>query len=172
MSFAVMSIVAVFLVASFVTAGSLMAESPLFNFRMEQASSKMNFSPGTGNGFTYTTQNGYILNCNVGNCCGKGIVLLGTDATCFPTCLSTCIVTCETCEGQPTCGSTCTPTCPYTCDDPTCPTTCEATCPSTCEETCDDPTCPYTCGLQQCPPTSISTCGIDCKETIFPACPE
>ena len=163
MSFAVMSIVVISLVASFVTAGSLMAESPLFNLRMEQHSSKMNFSPSTGNGFTYTTDKGYILNCTVGNCCGKGIVLLCTDATCFPTCLSTCPNTCETCEGQYTCGSTCSSTCPYTCDDPTCP--------DTCWETCDDPTCPNTCGHQQCPPTSITTCGIDCKETSFPPCP-
>ena len=130
--------------------------SPLYRLRMEQASSKMNFLPSAANGFTYTTENGFILNCSVGNCCGKGIVLLGTDATCFPTCLETCPNTCDTCS---TCDYTCPATCPVTCS--TCyGYTCDAT---SCQYTCTPVTCQYTCY------TCLETCPNTC-DTCDPLC--
>ncbi len=152
MSIAAMGVVVALVAVMFATASSLMADTPLFTLRMEQASSKMNFLSTAMNGFTYNTRNGFTLNsCALGYC--GGVVLLGTDATCHPTC--------DTCAS--TCPDTCFSTCPDTCIN-TCPNTCPATCPNTCLYTCDDPvtchgerTCKDSCG-QTCPASCGGTC--------------
>lgn len=113
--------------------------TPLYNLRMEQHSNKMNFLPTAVNSFSYTTENGCILNsCVTGYC---GTVPMGTYATCH-----TCIDTCE----DTSCG---------TCDDPTCPDTCQVTCPytvCTCYGSCYGscvPTCSLTCAsCEECEP--------------------
>ncbi len=151
---AVMGVAAVSLVVMSVTAGSFFANTPLYIFRMEQASSQMNFWPAAVNGFTYTTENGCTVSVCVAGC---GVIPLDLksqrDTECDETCFSTCPVTCWTCP------STCDATCPQTCDDPTCPYTCYETCPNTCEYTCDDPTCAYTCE---------QTCHYTCEKPCIP----
>ena len=150
----------------FSIAGSVMAHTPLYILRMEQASSKMNFLPTAVNGFTYTTESGYTVGHNVtGRYCG-GVNPLATSpaSTCDPSCTDTCEETCpwtcyETCPNtcNPTCTSpTCPDTCPNTCD--TCPVnTCPVTCEPTCEEFSCQKTCTYTCwGGETC---GGGTCG-------------
>lgn len=134
-----------------VTAYPRTSATPLYVMRMEQASSKMNFLPTEMNPFTYTTEKGCVLNCDVATryCSGARPCDTTPGDTCEPTCLKMTCYTCElscylscwetcvigTCE--PTCNSfTCQYTC-YTCDQPTCP--------ETCEPTCEEPTCPVTC---------------------------
>ncbi|MBU7022559.1 MAG: hypothetical protein HXS40_00200 [Theionarchaea archaeon] len=152
LSIAAMGIVVALFAVMFATASSLMAGTPLFTLRMEQASSKMSFLPTVMNGFTYNTENGYTLNrCAVGYC---GVGLRGTDATCHPSC--------DTCAA--TCPDTCYNTCPDTCNS-TCPVTCPATCYSTCPYTCDDP---VTCqGEHTCEETCGYTCPFTCGGTCF-----
>ncbi len=153
MSLALIGVVAVSLAVVFATAGSLMADTPLYIFRMEQASSKMNFLPTTVNGFAYNTENGYTVGYNVGKYSG-GAGLLGTDATCHPTCEGW---TCDPTSCQNTCDDTCPATCPYTCP---------ATCPSTCSTcggwTCDPTGCHVTCPAGSCSATCSDTCGHTC----------
>jgi hypothetical protein len=133
MAITVMSIVAVSLVIAAATS-SLMAHTPLYTVRMEQACNKMNFLPTEMNNFTYTTENGYNLNYDVSEYC-SGAKPLGTDATCHPSCDDTCEATCR--------GLTCWSTCPDTCQE-TCPETCGQK--VTCDwPTCDYLTCPITC---------------------------
>jgi hypothetical protein len=139
-----------------VTASSV-SHTPLYTFRMEQVSDKMNFLPTEVNGFTYTSEKGYVLNYGLTGFCKNVEPLSTLPNTSCPE---------ETCEGscENTCIYTCDPTCPYTCDDPTCPYTCDdPTCDPTCEYTCD-PTCssPWTCYLSTCEYTCIPTC-----ETCF-----
>ncbi len=109
---------------------SSQVNTPLYALRMEQASSKMNFLPTEMNGFTYSTEQGYIFDYGAQGCCGGATPNLVTfrtcDGTCTePTCPDTCRLTCD----DPTCANTCPATCPLTCD------TCDQTCAS-CEETC------------------------------------
>ncbi len=92
--------------------------TPLYILRMEQQSSKMNFLPTALNSFSYTTENGCILDsCATGYC---GTVLMGTYATCH-TCLDTCADTCwytcpyTVCTCYSSCYGSCVPTCSYTC---------------------------------------------------------
>jgi hypothetical protein len=159
MSVAMTSVVLISLVVLFVTASSLVADTPLYTMRMEQASSKMNFLPTTVNGFTYTAENGVCVDLASEKYCGGQIVFCMTTPydtyceTCGPeTCEETCEgVTCDSCEQ--TCDNTCWGTCPATC-----PNTC-VSCAVSCSGTCD------TC-LQTCP----ETCG-DCYETRDPPCP-
>jgi hypothetical protein len=154
MSLALIGVVAVSLAVVFATAGSLMADTPLYIFRMEQHSSKMNFSPAAVNGFTYDTEEGYTMNYTVTNY--SGAALLGTDATCFPTCQG------WTCDATG-CQNTCNDTCPDTCSS-TCPSTCSFTC-STCEGngwTCDATGCQATCPGASCGGTCSNTCGHTC----------
>jgi hypothetical protein len=75
---AVVSVCAV-LVVSTVIASSQISNTPLFTFRMEQASSEMNFLPTVVNGFIYTTENGYTLNSAAGN---GGILEVTVGRTC------------------------------------------------------------------------------------------
>lgn len=161
MSFAILGVVAVSLAVVFATAGSLMAGTPLYIFRMEQHSNKMSFLPTAVNGFTYNTENGYTVDYNVGGYCGNA-GLLGTDATCHPTCEG------WTCDATG-CQNTCADTCPNTCLS-TCPETCEDTC-YTCEGngwTCDDTGCQDTCPGGTCSPTCPHTCGYTCWMTCPP----
>ncbi|MBU7029879.1 MAG: hypothetical protein HXS48_23290 [Theionarchaea archaeon] len=131
---AVMSVVAVACVVVLATASSLLADTPLYTLRMEQASSEMNFLPTEMNGFTYTAENGYTLNHEVSGYCSSAALLDTGVWTCEPnthewTCKTcdTCLTcdTCFHCETQNTCD-TCD-TCTYTCAS-----TCKATCPFTC----------------------------------------
>lgn len=151
--------------------------TPLYNIRMEQQSSKMNFLPTAVNGFTYTTEKGYNLGCDIPGVAGYcGVSPLATspastcNPSCFDTCEDTCLWTCfDTCENTcSTCESTCPATCPDTCYD-TCPATCW-TCPFTCQDTCDYSTCPYsTCrnSTCQCSTCEVGTCGYTCPITCL-----
>lgn len=140
-----MGIIAGSLVITAVTADSwVRSNAPLFTYRMEKASSEMNFSPTSINEFIYSAEEGYSLNCG------------GTDSLCFDpkplgptlrTCEETCGDTCATC--QETCVSTCSSTCVNTCY------TCVSTCPNTCVSTCS------TC-VSTCPSTCVSTCSATC----------
>ena len=130
--------------------------APLYTFRMEQASSNMNFLPTAMNGFEYITEKGYVLDCAGKEYCNNVKPLASENPDTVCTCI---IITCEeTCYTCSTCDSTCPATCPYTCDDATCnagqtcPYTCSETCPvitcsSTCWETCGPP---ITCGSSHC----------------------
>lgn len=154
---AVMSVAVVSLAITCVTASPWTANTPLYTFRMEQASNKMNFLPTAVNGFIYSTEKGYALNYDAaGYCgatpygtydtCGECTTIEITCWSCWYTCLNTCPNTCEnTCVSTcgtcaQTCPSTCKNTCPNTCWN-TCPNTCWATCWNTCENTCEGPEC-------------------------------
>ena len=133
--------------------------TPLFIFRMEQASSEKSFLPTEKNAFTYITEKGYNLTYQVCGGCSFNAAPLEPptegEVTCDNTCPSTCKNTCPaTCLS--TCANTCVSTC-YTCVS-TCPLTCVSTCytcVSTCPESCVG-TCYYTCG---------SSCGYTCGFT-------
>lgn len=109
MSLAVTSVAVVLLVATTVTASPSRINTPLFTFRMEQSSSKMNFLPTEMNTFTYTTESGYGLNSDILGCCGADPLIMTFQYTCE------FYDTCETCIS--TCAYTCNPTCtsPWTC---------------------------------------------------------
>ncbi|MBU7028515.1 MAG: hypothetical protein HXS48_16395 [Theionarchaea archaeon] len=60
-----------FCAVAFVTADFSTSSTPLYTVRMEQASSSMRFLPTERNKFTYTTEKGYMLTCDVmKSCCG------------------------------------------------------------------------------------------------------
>jgi hypothetical protein len=141
--------------------------APLYTFRMEQASSNMNFLPTAMNGFEYTTEEGYTLDCNTGGCCNNSGVIYGTG---YYTCPDETCEHCLTYYPAQTCEFTCHETCPITCHM-TCPITCEYTCPYTCKLTCAD-TCPYTCE-PTCPETCLvtcATCNPTCTDTCYQTC--
>lgn len=151
MSLAVVSAIAAFLAVTAVTAHSWnAANTPLYTFRMEQASSDMNFSPAALNNFTYTAQSGCNMHPITGVCGGVEPLEPPTYSTCDPekctptgstccgTCENTCVITCISCVN--TCNSTCVNTCGGTCVN-----TCEYTCVSTCY-TCVD-TCLWSCSV-------------------------
>ena len=160
-SIVVLSIATLIAVAC-VTASSWGGSTPLYTIRMEQASSKMNFLPTAMNAFTYTADNGSLLNCEPAAYCGNCIPLVSGGVN-----------TCETCPGHytcyNTCPDTCEPSCEGTCFEPTCSSTCPVTCETctqpTCEtcETCSTcVTCPYTCSTCKGHDTCWDTCEIDC----------
>jgi len=128
-SLAVFSIGITLLAVTCATASSW-SSTPLYTFRMEQASSQMNFLPVERSGFTYTAEKGYSLNYGAGCCFVNPL----EEPTYWETC-STCEYTCEggTCEGTcySTCPNTCA-TCEPTCEQNTCWNTCDSTC-STCK---------------------------------------
>lgn len=103
----VIAVLAVMCVAASVQTSS----TPLYTVRMEQISSEMNFLPTAVNGFTYTAEKGYTVNCEVSAYNGANLFNPLTIGT-----------TCETCH-DPTCV-TCFHTCLPTCDDTTCRNTC------------------------------------------------
>lgn len=143
MLLAVISLIAVSLIITCVAANPLATNTPLYTYRMEQASSEMNFLPIPISRFAYNTEKGYTLSYEVGGCCNDTVPLVTGGVN-----------TCDTCEGIPTCPETCEPTC----EEPTCytcPETCSYTCPSTCNDTC---TSPYTCKHSTCAPTCNDTC--------------
>ncbi len=131
LSIAVISVTAL-LAVTFVTATPLASKTPLYTYRMEHSSSKMNFLPTAMNDFIYTTERGYTANYGNFTCfeCGGGT--------------SPLFLTCNTCDldlcDQTICA-TCGGTCPVTCRVPTCPSTCET---YTCAETSCPPICPWT----------------------------
>ena len=138
----VVSVSVVLLAVATVTASIRNANTPLYTLRMEQASSKMNFLPTEMTEFTYTTEEGYMMDHGAGCCNG----IYPNAETEYQTCRETCGSTCDTCE---TCLGTCPDTCPSTCGSTcpnTCPNTCSNTC-STCNPTCDE----YTCSGYKCP---------------------
>lgn len=127
-----------------VTANSSLSITPLYTYRMEQASSEMNFLPTQRNSFVYSTEKGYNLNYDGKSC----YVNPFEEPTKYG---ETCPVTacpeptCSTCPNT-SCGHTCD-----TCTQPTCET-CEtcSTCPtqqSTCWDTCKGDTCWDTCEI-------------------------
>ena len=131
---AVMSVALVFLAVTAATAHTWTSpNTPLYTLRMEQASTKMNFSPAKGNGFAYTVEKGHILGYDIAGYFSDGEPLAtGCKPTCVETCLETCVSTCpQTCVS--TCF-TCVSTCPYSCVN-----TCWSTCAYTCDLTCDEP---------------------------------
>ncbi|MBU7026917.1 MAG: hypothetical protein HXS48_08240 [Theionarchaea archaeon] len=156
-----LGITVVLLAVAVVTARPWISDTPLYTVRMEQASSKMNFLPTAVNGFTYTTEKGYTLDCNVSGYCGAVPLISGG------------VSTCETCQGQSTCWNTCPDTCEPSCEGTCFGSTCSSTCPSTCSgqtcDTCTQPTC-ETCETCSTCPTQTSTCwstcsGYTCKDT-------
>ncbi|MBU7025511.1 MAG: hypothetical protein HXS48_01115 [Theionarchaea archaeon] len=125
MVIAAISVAVASLAITAVTASPWASDTPLYTFRMEQASSKMNFLPTEMNQFTYTAENGYTLDYEVVGYCSDVKPLDTGVWTCY---YSTC--------GGPTCWLTCPASCYGTCNDPTCGSTC-VTCPWTCGGSCD-----------------------------------
>lgn len=149
MAIAIGSVVLALFAVTAVTAHSL-TSTPLYTFRMEQASNKMNFLPTAVNHFTYTTEKGCSLNYN-------GLAFCGVNPLEEPTAPATCPYTCD----DLTCEQTCPNTCWNTCDGPTC----QSTCPNTCDLSCQA-TCPWTCRS-----TCTSTCWNTCKgDTCWDTC--
>jgi hypothetical protein len=167
--------------------------TPLYTFRMEQASSEMHFLPTEVNGFSYAAEKGYTVNYDgAGVCCdfdsstpnttvpNQINTMWITCTTCGPTC-ETCILTCDTCYC--TCWETCKCTCQgITCDFVTCDYTCEDTCDTcfvtcfvTCWDTCNVNTCFNTCDPTCLQPTCEHTCYLTCEptchRTFWPNCP-
>lgn len=133
---AVISIVTVSLAVT-VTA-NFVPNTPLYTYRMEQASSQMNFLPTEINNFAYTTVTGSTLNYEITRYCYVNPLEEPTvPVTCPETCEETCSTCYSTCEGS-TCEGTCYSTCPNTC--------------ATCEPTCEEPSCWNTCS------STCSTC--------------
>ncbi len=138
---AVVSAAVVSLAIACVSASPWTSNTPLYTYRMEQASSKMSFLPTQMSDFSYTAEKGHNLNYVCSGYCGAEPLDITSGRTCEGTCIEpTCENTCpSTCAN--TCGATCGSTCGFTCD--TCASTCD-----TCDETCDGgPTCYSTCGL-------------------------
>jgi hypothetical protein len=162
------------LVISFaVAASSSPLNTPLYIFRMEQASSEMNFLPTEMNKFVYAAENGCNLNVEIDGYWIAEEVRHDTNPR--NTCRITCIPTCPPyTEGGDTCNPTsCQPTCRtcYTCN-PTCnnPWTCYlSTCAPTCNPTCNNP---WTCYLSTCAKTCGFTCGdvYTCEDTCRYTC--
>lgn len=96
MSLSVICIVIVSLMAVCVTASARISNAPLYTYRMEQASSEMNFLPTKMNSFTYITENRYTLDYGVPEGCNDDIKLpkRTRDFECPPTVESTCPSTC------------------------------------------------------------------------------
>jgi hypothetical protein len=143
------SLVAAFAAIAALSAHSLTENTPLFVFRMEQASNSMDFLPLEMSSFDYNTVQGFTLD----QCCAGGLMPLFTLGN---TCVSGC-------TEDATCSYTCTATCWNTCDDNTCPSSCSGTCSSTCGSSCGG-----TCGT--CGSTCGGTCGGSCIETCPKKC--
>ena len=93
-------------------AGSFwVSTTPLYTYRMEQVSSRMNFLPTKVNEFAYTAENAYTLEYHVS----------GNYDDTKPLECSYYLTTCAD-----TCRSTCNPTCddPFTCNWSTCKLLC------------------------------------------------
>jgi hypothetical protein len=134
--------------------------TPLYAYRMEQASSKMNFLSTEMANFTYIAEKGYVLSYDAtGFCNPEPLAPTGEEMeTCWPQCTTNEITWCQyTCEDtcfMSTCQqNTCSQTC-YTCPEDTCNNTCTSpytchlsTCVSTCNPTC---TSPWTCQYSGC----------------------
>lgn len=125
-----------------VTAAPWIVNTPLYTYRMEQASDRMSFLPTSMNTITYTTDERSTLICEVTAC--YSAQSFDTD---LPTCENmTCLtyaVTCSTCSGY-TCESPCdtfVDTCEATCEGLTCEGTCSGLTCQTCGDTCDGLTC-------------------------------
>ena len=154
--------IAILCATATVTASSKISGTPLYTFRMEQVSSKMNFLPTAMNEVVYTARNGYTLDCGIfGGYCDVGPFKVPAGGTCSETCPETCEDTCPLTRCLP-CNDTYGDTCPNTCE--TCPLTCPATCLAftnclPCNDTYGD-TCPDTCETcyNTCPATCAATC--------------
>jgi hypothetical protein len=121
---AIFSVTVSFLAIVAVTAAPWSLKTPLYRYRMEQASSKMNFLPFTMNDFSYITETGYSMNYEIEKDYDRSPLKPWTEIE----------------------------TCPFTCDDDTCfgytcPVTCEPTCMQyTCENSChSEPSCKIEC---------------------------
>ncbi|MGD2248041.1 MAG: hypothetical protein PVF58_06515 [Candidatus Methanofastidiosia archaeon] len=171
---AVSSVVILFFALTCVTAQRAIEGTPLFTYRMEQASSKMHFLPTEKNSFDYKTEKSSILNCNSSSgYCGMANMAnlrCSEGSTCPDTCLDTCPHTCPytcpntcqgwTCNNSTCCSSTCWETC-GTCQAATCECTCvDSTCNAETACTCNVATCGGTCGT--CSTMCIATCGLPC----------
>ena len=137
MSCGAVALAIVFLAIAAVTASSgYSSNTPLYNIRMEQASSDSNFLPVEMNRFTYAAESGINLAYEApeGTCFDAPLATKLTQclpecppteySTCCETCMFTCVSTCSTCVS--TCGSTCVNTC----------STCVSTCANTCSASC------------------------------------
>lgn len=127
-SIAVVSTAVAFLAVTCVTASRQTLNTPLYTFRIEQASSGMSFLSTAVNEFSYNTRDGYTLNW--------GFVIDRRPISLFILNTYRQETWCEPRDDDP-----------GICPDPTS----ELTCPYTCKDT-DQFTCPDTCGF--CPPTS------------------
>jgi hypothetical protein len=129
---------AIALLAVTVTASPWSSNTPLYTYRMEQVSSKMNFLPTEQSIFAYTTEKGCTLDYTV---LGSGHIQPAEK------------LTTRTCEGE-----TCSSTCPNTCVD-TCPNTCSG---ATCPNTCDQYTCEVCVTISTCVTCGGGTCDPPC----------
>ncbi|KYK36382.1 MAG: hypothetical protein AYK19_01165 [Theionarchaea archaeon DG-70-1] len=114
-SIAVVSMAVAFLAVTCVTASRQTSSTPLYTFRMEQASNRMSFLPTTVNEFTYNTRDGYTLNYELGTDSDVGFCIpqswnpfcteWGTwECTCFfPACFPSRHLDCCTWWGDYTC---------------------------------------------------------------------
>lgn len=175
------SVTATFLVIMLFAVNTGTLDTPLFTWRMEQASDKMGFSPTPVNGFSYDTEKGRVLGYEItedeygyvkpldsGQGCeqdtreGEGCRDTQDDTcqtcedTCEDTCADTCSDTCSTCTGETSCS-----TCPAdTCSNiKTQCGTCTDTCSESCEGTCE--TCTSNCSTC----TGGSSCGTSLADT-------
>lgn len=104
-----------------VTASPWTSNTPLYTFRMEQASSEKNFLPTPVRGFIYATEKGCDLGYDVLGCCDAAKPLYTClNTACGFTCEGSCAKTCDTVLYGPTCVLD-------TCLGPTCDT-CEPYC--------------------------------------------
>lgn len=96
-SILVASAVLVFLTVACVASSSWVSITPLYTYRMEQVSSRMNFLPTEVNTFAYTAENKYTLDHYVSGNYGdvKPLECSYYLTTCADTCIHTCNPTCD-----------------------------------------------------------------------------
>jgi len=89
-------------ITSVAASPKISGNTPLYAFRMEQASSEMSFLPKEKTTFVYTTERGYTLNYDTAEACnvwGNVKAIYTGKYTCYLTCPYTCWYTCpNTCE--------------------------------------------------------------------------
>lgn len=120
-------VVSLLMLAVSVGSANFSLDTPLYTYRMEQASSKMHFLPTEQSTFKYTTEQGRIIESVIEYCTVNPVDIPPTNEqnpcewtveTCPQTCVYTCPNTCDTCD---TCWSTCE-TCYASCHIVTCGT--------------------------------------------------
>ncbi|KYK30243.1 MAG: hypothetical protein HXS48_10710 [Theionarchaea archaeon] len=96
MSISVVSIAIAGCVIAVVSASVSESSTPLYMYRMEQMSNKMNFLPTEMNDFAYTAEEGYILSYDISGYGAGGAVPAGDISWGILTC-NTCNISCSGC---------------------------------------------------------------------------